>query len=219
MICQMDGRCRLVDLVEVGTESTPAKSNSSYYSNGNIPWYTSSATSDLFAKEPETLITQLALKETNCKVFPSGSLIIAMYGQGKTRGQISELVTAGATNQAIAAMVFLEASIFIKDYLKLYFQKIYHEIRTLAEGGAQPNLNVGKIKNTIIPLPSRDELFVIVEKVNSLMVLCDELEKQVVASRANAEMLMKSVLREVFEKPASTTELAAMEAALTACEA
>lgn len=190
--------CRLQDLVNVGTGSTPAKSNSSYY-DGTIPWYTSSATNDLFAKESEKLITEKALKETNCKIFPEGTLIIAMYGQGKTRGQISELVIPGATNQAVAAMVFYKTSQDFKGYIKYFFRKIYDEIRLLAEGGAQPNLNVGKIKNTILPLPPLEEQKAIVEKVNALMGLCDSLEQEVQQSQEHSEQLMQSCLREVFE--------------------
>ncbi|AUC84922.1 hypothetical protein CW731_06275 [Polaribacter sp. ALD11] len=191
--------CRLQDLVNVGTGSTPATSDSSYY-GGEVPWYTSSATNDLFAKESEKLITEKALKETNCKVFPEGTLIIAMYGQGKTRGQISELVIPGATNQAVAAMVFYKNSKDFKEYIKYFFRKIYDEIRLLAEGGAQPNLNVGKIKNTILPLPPLEEQKAIVQMVNSLMSLCDKLEQEVLQSQEHSEQLMQSCLREVFEK-------------------
>ncbi|MFO0174589.1 MAG: restriction endonuclease subunit S, partial [Aphanizomenon sp.] len=143
---------RVIDIVDIGTGSTPATTNPEYY-GGNIPWYTSSATNNYIAEKPQVFITEKALKETNCKIFPSGSLIIALYGQGKTRGQISEIMIAGATNQAIAAMVFFESSKELKKYIKYYFLKIYDEIRNLAEGGAQPNLNVGKIKNTLIPIP------------------------------------------------------------------
>ncbi|MFY0712776.1 restriction endonuclease subunit S [Seonamhaeicola sp. NFXS20] len=194
--------CRLQDLVNVGTGSTPPKSNSSYY-NGTIPWYTSSATNDLYAKESEKLITEKALQETNCKVFPKGTLIIAMYGQGKTRGQISELVIPGATNQAVAAMVFYKTSKDFKEYIKYFFRKIYDEIRLLAEGGAQPNLNVGKIKNTILPLPPLEEQKAIVEKVNALMALCDSLEEHIENSHTQITQLMQSCLREVFEERVS----------------
>ena len=192
--------CKLTELVNVGTGSTPATTNSSYYHEGTIPWYTSSATNDDFAKVQDKLITQKAIDETNCKIFPEGSLIIALYGQGKTRGQISEIVVPGATNQAIAAMVFFNTSSGTKEYLKLFFKKMYHEIRLLAEGGAQPNLNVGKIKATIVPLPSLEETVVIIEKVNALLALCDELEQQVDNSQIQIEQLMQSCLKEVFEQ-------------------
>ncbi|MBA3035807.1 MAG: restriction endonuclease subunit S [Desulfobacterium sp.] len=168
---------RLSEIVDVGTGSTPTTTNHEYY-NGTIPWYTSSATNNPMAAEPGKFITEKAIYETNCKVFPTGSLIIALYGQGKTRGQISEIVIPGATNQAIAAMIFYESSRHIKLYLKYFFFKIYAEIRLLAAGAAQPNLNVGKIKATLIPIPPLAEQKRIVVKIDELMALCDRLEAQ-----------------------------------------
>ena len=165
----------LSEIVDVGTGSTPTTTNHEYY-QGTIPWYTSSATNNPMAAEPDKFITEKAIEETNCKVFPTGSLIIALYGQGKTRGQISEIVIPGATNQAIAAMVFYESSCRVKHYLKYFFIKIYSTIRLLAAGAAQPNLNVGKIKLTLIPLPPLAEQRRIVAKIDELMALCDKLE-------------------------------------------
>jgi type I restriction enzyme, S subunit len=184
---------RVIDIVDVGTGSTPATTNSTYY-NGTIPWYTSSATNNIIAEKPETFITESAIKETNCKIFPSGSLIIAMYGQGKTRGQISEIVVPGATNQAIAAMVFYESSQEIKIYIKYYFVKIYDEIRSISEGGAQPNLNVGKIKETLIPLPPLTEQHRIVGKIDQLMWLCDRLEQQIDEANSKQTALLNVVM-------------------------
>ena len=187
---------RVVDLVEVGTGSTPETTNRDYY-NGSVPWYTSSATNDLFAATPDKFITEKAIKETNCKVFPSGSLIVAMYGQGKTRGQISEIVIPGATNQAIAAMVFYASSQGVKKYLKYFFVKIYEEIRLLAEGAAQPNLNVGKIKDTLVPLPPSLEQHRIVVKIDQLMSFCDTLEQKIDAATRKQTELLNAVMAQV----------------------
>lgn len=187
---------RTIDIVDVGTGSTPATTNSEYYS-GNIPWYTSSATNDYIAKIPEVFITQKAIEETSCKIFPSGSLIIALYGQRKTRGQISEIIISGATNQAIAAMVFFESSKEIKRYIKYYFLKMYDEIRNLAEGGAQPNLNVGKIKHTLIPLPPLEEQHRIVAKVDRLMKLCDKLKQTRDRATEKQTQLLNALLAKI----------------------
>lgn len=187
---------RLIDLVDVGTGSTPNKGNSKYY-GGTIPWYTSAATNNVVAEKPSTFITEKALEETNCKIFPAGSLIIALYGQGKTRGQISEIPLAGATNQAIAAMVFLESSKTVKRYIKYYFLKIYDEIRSLAEGGAQPNLNVGKVKATLIPLPPIPEQHRIVAKVDQLMQLCDQLESKIDQQTQTQTRLLNTLMAEL----------------------
>jgi type I restriction enzyme S subunit len=187
---------RVSDLVDVGTGSTPSTTNREYY-NGTIPWYTSSATNKAIADTPETFITEKAIKETNCKIFPSGSLIIALYGQGKTRGQISEIVTPGATNQAIAAMVFNKSSLKMKSYMKYFFIKIYEEIRLLASGAAQPNLNVGKIKDTLFPLPPLAEQHRIVAKIDQLMALCDAMENQITSATAKQTTLLTTLMARV----------------------
>ena len=65
-----------------------------------------------------------------------------------------------------------------KDYVKLVFKKSYDEIRELSAGGAQPNLNVGKVKATLIPLPPLGEQSRIVTRVNELCVLCADLRQR-----------------------------------------
>ncbi|WP_411882415.1 restriction endonuclease subunit S [Polaromonas sp. YR568] len=184
---------RVADLVAVGTGATPRKSENDYY-GGETPWYTSAATNDKFARVPETYITEKALHETNCKIFPAGSLIVALYGQGKTRGQVSELTLAGATNQAIAALVFFEASVRTKRFLKYYFEKIYDEIRLQAEGGPQPNLSVGKIKETFVPLPPIEEQERIVARLNELLGKCDGMSDLLKAKNAAAQQLARAAV-------------------------
>jgi type I restriction enzyme S subunit len=62
-----------------------------------------------------------------------------------------------------------------RKYVKLFFEKIYDEIRELAAGGAQPNLNLSKIKETLLPLPPLSEQYRIVVKIDELMNICDRL--------------------------------------------
>ena len=190
--------CRLGDISFVGTGATPLTSEPKYY-NGDINWITSSATGADFVTEAETKITELALKETNCQIYPIGTLVIAMYGQGKTRGQITELMIDSATNQACAAI-----SIYLKDkalnqFIKKYFQKIYLEIRVLASGGAQPNLNMQKVKDTMIALPPLEEQKEIVATIEKLFTLCNELESEINQNKTTVDNLMVTVLKESFE--------------------
>ena len=187
---------RVAELTNVGTGSTPETTNQDFY-GGSIPWYTSSATNDLFAPMPDKFITEKAISETNCKVFPAGSLMVAMYGQGKTRGQVSEIVIPGATNQAVAALVFFRSSEEIKKYLKYIFIKIYDEIRLLAEGAAQPNLNVGKIKETLVPLPPLSEQHRIVARIDQLMALCDTVDQKISDATDKQTELLRAVMAQV----------------------
>ena len=166
--------CRLEDIAYVGTGATPLTACKYYYENGNIAWINSSSTKVPFIAKASNFITQKAIEETNCLVYPKGTLVIAMYGEGKTRGQISELLIDAATNQACAAVrPYSEAT---KKYLKLFFEGNYLHIRALAEGGNQQNLSVGKIQNYEIPLPPLDEQKRILDKAKELLLQIDNIE-------------------------------------------
>lgn len=168
---------RLGEYTDIGTGTTPSTTNTNYY-QGNIPWITSSSTGKKFIDSADKLITQEAINDYNLRIYPINTLIIALYGQGKTRGQISELLIPSAINQACAAINSINQNYLLNSYIKLVFQKQYEEIRTLAAGCAQPNLNVGKIKNTLIPIPPLAEQKRIVAKVEELLNLVNKLEEK-----------------------------------------
>lgn len=116
---------RINQISEIGTGATPLTSEKKYYENGKIPWITSSSTGKKFITEGDSFITSLALKETNCTINPIGTLIVAMYGQGKTRGQITELKIEAATNQACASIKLNSKDSNLRQYVKIVFQKMY----------------------------------------------------------------------------------------------
>ncbi|TBX83309.1 restriction endonuclease subunit S [Bacillus mycoides] len=157
---------RLGEIANITSGATPLKSNSSYYLDGNIPWCTSTVTGLEIVNEPNVYITDLALKECNLKVYPKGTLLMAMYGQGKTRGQVTELGIDSAINQACAAIELYNDTITTTGYIKLALKFVYNTIRQKAAGGAQPNLNQGKVKEILIPLPPVHEQVKIVAKYN-----------------------------------------------------
>lgn len=164
---------KLDEIAQVCTGATPSKTNKLYY-GGSINWVGSSVTSSQYVDSPTDYITELALKETNCEVYPIGTLLIAMYGEGKTRGQVSELRIEAACNQACAAIMPYDNS--IKDYLKIYLLANYYHLRSLAEGGNQPNLNIGKISTLYIPLPPFSEQVRITSRYSHLLDVILDLE-------------------------------------------
>jgi type I restriction enzyme S subunit len=171
--------CKLELIAQVGTGTTPSREVPEYFSPTDVPWVTSGETGNSHIRETQQFVSKLALTETSLKVYPIGTLIVAMYGQGKTRGQVAELLIPAATNQACAAIVLHEKSEGHRGYVKLFFEKSYDEIRLQAAGGAQPNLNIGKIKSTLIPLPPLNEQLRIVRCVKQLRVLCTELRGRI----------------------------------------
>jgi len=140
------------NISKVGTGVTPLKSKTEYYENGCVNWITSKATNNNFVIESEQMISEIAINECRLKINPVGTLIVALYGQGKTRGQVSELKIESATNQAIATIIVNDEKVFNR-YLKYFLKKSYLDLRKKASGGTQANLNLTIIKNIELPIP------------------------------------------------------------------
>ena len=192
---------RLKQISEIGTGATPLTSEKRYYENGTIPWITSSSTGNDFIIEADDFITTEALDETNCNVNPVGTLIVAMYGQGKTRGQIAELCIEAATNQACATIQVPDTQDnILRSFIKLVFKKMYHEIRQLAQGGTQPNLNLSKIANTVFCIPPLAEQQEIVETVSDTLDTILKIEKQIQERRILSERLISGIIRGNLEE-------------------
>jgi len=141
----------------VGTGATPLRSRRDYYEDGTVPWVTSSAVNRPYVDSADEFITEKALSETSVKLWPPGTLLVAMYGEGKTRGRCSELRISATTNQACAAIVMRPEYEWRRPWVKLVLRARYDEYRKLAAGGVQPNLNLGMIRAMQIPLPPRDQ--------------------------------------------------------------
>ncbi|AYL78286.1 restriction endonuclease subunit S [Citrobacter freundii] len=171
--------CRISDISTVGTGATPSRDEPKYWLDGEINWVTSGETSKPFIKTTSECVTKKAINDTNVSIYPPGTLIIAMYGQGKTRGQITELLINAGTNQACAAIQLIANEDSHRKFIKIFFEKSYDDLRALASGGAQPNLNVAKISQTVIPLPPEHEQARVVLAVNSLLGLCSSLRKNI----------------------------------------
>lgn len=190
---------KVSDIASVETGATPKRGNKLYWENGTIPWITSGALNEEFVNNFNELITLTAIKETNCKVISKGALLIAMYGEGKTRGKCSELKIDAATNQAVAAIVVKDEFTYCKPFVKWFFIKNYNDIRLLSSGGVQPNLNLSIIKNTVIPYPSKEEQAQIVKEIEARLSVCDAIEQQIKDSLSQAEALRQSILKKAFE--------------------
>ncbi|MBD2602866.1 MULTISPECIES: restriction endonuclease subunit S [Microcystis] len=183
----------------VGTGVTPLKKKQEYYTNGSISWVTSGALNDNFVRQASDYITELALSQTNLKLYPKHTLLVALYGEGKTRGKCSELLIEATTNQAIAAIVQNGLAELTRPFLKWFLQKNYEAIRLKSSGGVQPNLNLSIIENTIFPFPSLQEQTKIVQEIESRLSVCDQLEATLTENLNKAEALRQSILKRAFE--------------------
>lgn len=142
------------DVAQVSSGGTPNRNQPTYW-GGTIPWVTTSAIDFGTITKTDEFITEDGLQNSSAKVFPKGTLLMAMYGQGATRGKVAILGIDAATNQACASIIpgnRLEAK-----FLFYYLQSQYERIRNTGHGGNQTNLSGQLIKEFPVPVPSLAE--------------------------------------------------------------
>lgn len=185
------------ELAEVATGKTPKRTEVKYWENGSIPWLTSSSTGEIYTEVAEQFITPIALKECTLKIFSPGTLLLAMYGEGKTRGQVTELKINAACNQACAAIICNKEKIDLQ-FLKMRLMENYQETRKAAAGGNQPNLNLNKVREIPVIVPPLPEQHEIVRRVEQLFAYADTIEKQVNNALTRVNSLTQSILAKAF---------------------
>jgi type I restriction enzyme S subunit len=186
----------------VETGATPKRGTARFYESGTIDWITSAAVNESLIMTADERITEAAIEETNAKVFEAGSLIVAMYGEGRTRGRVSELGIRAATNQACAALLCSHLEPGIKAYIKAFLEKNYLALRSAAAGGVQPNLNLSIIRTLPVALPPLAEQVLIVSRVAEAVSNAD-----VAASGCGSEMGRVGALRQSILKAAFSGQL------------
>lgn len=169
--------------------STPSRTNSAYY-GGDIPWAKSGEVKQGLIKKTEETITQKALDECSLGLNPVGSILVAMYGANI--GEVGILEVEATTNQAICAcQTFSKIN---NQFLKFLIDSLKGYLISQGAGAAQPNISRVKIINSIVPLPPYNEQERIVEKINQLMALCDDLEKQIEYSSSKQTELLNAIM-------------------------
>lgn len=189
--------CRLGEITRVKVGSTPSRNESKFW-KGNIPWVSSGEVANNFIYETREKITQEGFDNTSLIFYPQGSVLVAMIGQGKTRGQTAILKIDATTNQNVAGLI-IQHNYLISEFLWYFFLSRYETTRGGASGGNQPALNGIKISNTIFMLPPLHEQHQIVAKLDELMAFCDGLEESIKASQGVNEKLLQEVLREALQ--------------------
>jgi len=189
----------LDQLADIGTGATPLRSEQRYWRGGSIAWVTSAVVNEPYVRKASELVSPAALAETNLAVYPKHTLILAMYGEGRTRGKVSELLIEATTNQALAALVLEGAAADCRQYVKTYLAKSYEDMRRIAAGGVQPNLNLGLIREMCVPMPPLVEQAEIVEMVDRLLSVQEQLVEEGKKSVRRGARLRQAILRRAFE--------------------
>ena len=185
-------------LAPVGTGSTPLTSKPQFYEGGSVPWTTSAALNMPYIRTPNGFVTEDAVRECNLSFYPPNTLLVAMYGEGKTRGKCSQLLVRSTINQAIAAIALEGSAANCRHFTKVFLDKNYEETRRLSSGGVQPNLNLGLVRQINVPLPPLAEQRRIAAEVERRLSVIQQAEAAVEVGLKRAERLRQSILKQAF---------------------
>ena len=134
---------------------TPDKGNEAYWEDGEIPWINSGAVNDGYITQPSELITREGFANSSAKWIPKDALVMALAGQGKTKGMVAQLGIPTTCNQSMAALI--PDHRFAPRYLYYWLTANYQNIRNLAGGEARDGLNLEMLGSIPCPVPPVDE--------------------------------------------------------------
>ncbi|MEO9476772.1 MAG: restriction endonuclease subunit S [Cyclobacteriaceae bacterium] len=184
-----------IGLVQVG--ATPSRKENNYW-NGQIPWVSSGEVANNRIIDTAERITDEGFRNSSVKLNSKGSVLIAMIGEGKTRGQSAILDIEACTNQNIAA-VELNSNHVKSEYLWFHFLANYEKNRSSGRGGNQPALNGKKIGEIFVNLPPLVEQDEIIKRVESLFDLAVKIESQYQSLKAKIDNLPQAILNKAFK--------------------
>lgn len=183
----------LGEIAKISSGGTPSRSEKSYW-GGNIPWVTTSLIQNGIITEDdiEEWITDEGMKNSSAKMVPAGTILMAMYGQGKTRGQVAVLNVDATINQACAAITVNDG--INKDFVYQQLLYRYDDIRKLSNNGSQENLNAGLIRYIGFPLCSFTEQTKIANTLTTYDNAIKMMERLITAKERYFEGLSKRLL-------------------------
>lgn len=187
--------CELKDIFETASGGTPKRGISLYY-DGNIPWLKSGELNNGIISTAEEYITEEGLKNSSAKLFPKGSLLIALYGA--TVGKLGILGFNSATNQAICCIYQNKNYCHCFLFYYLFFKKQY--LINKGKGGAQPNISQEIIKTLPIPVPPFNEQKRIVAKIEEEFEKIDKGLEKLKLAKEQIKQYKQSVLKSAFKR-------------------
>lgn len=169
---------------------TPRSSVTSYYEPPTVPWLKTKEVNYCRIYQTESYISQEGLDNSNAKLIPENSVIVAMYGQGDTAGRVAINKVPLSTNQACCNLIIDPEQ---ADYEFVYYalSTLYEKLVSLKNGGAQPNLNAQIIRSVEIPFPPLETQHKIAAFLSAYDDLIENNQKQIKLLEEAAQRLYK----------------------------
>ena len=183
---------KLGEVAKISSGGTPSRAKSEYW-DGDIPWISTSLVDFNIILKAEEYITAEGVENSSAKLYPKGTLLMAMYGQGKTRGKVALLDIEATTNQACAA-ILPNPDKLDNVFLFQNLSNRYEEIRNISNAGGQQNLSGQLLKSLPVEFPSLQEQNKIIDFLNAIDIKINLATKQI----ENIQQYKKGLLQNMF---------------------
>ena len=162
------------DICSLMTGGTPKSTVPDYYENGTVPWLVSGDIHKMEIRECEGRITEKGVANSNANYLPANSVLIALNGQGKTRGTVAMLRIEGATcNQSLVSIAPLDEATVCPEFIFWTLRSMYDEIRALTGDNQRSGLNMTILRRLHIPLPPLEVQKEIVAEIEGYQKVID----------------------------------------------
>jgi type I restriction enzyme S subunit len=192
---------KIGEVCNLMTGGTPSRSKSEFFTNGTIKWLLSGDINKREIFDCPGRITSAAMRSSNTKILPLNSVMIALNGQGKTRGTVAMLRTEATCNQSLVSISPKDSNILIPEFIFYNLKMRYLEIRRMTgdDGNDRRGLNMSIIRDIQIPLPSNDIQKKIVNKIVRVSSEVDKLNDQISIEKEQISSLRQSILCNAFK--------------------
>ncbi len=190
------GWTRLGQLFNVFVGSTPSRKRDDFW-GGAIPWVSSGEVAFCRIKDTKEKISVEGFANASTELHPPGTVMLAMIGEGKTRGQAAILDVAAAHNQNTAAIRVSEAGCS-PEFVYQYLVYQYEITRKIGSGNNQKALNKERVSELLLPLCGLDEMAEVVSKIDEKLSEADQLDQTLATALQQADALRQSILKKAF---------------------
>jgi type I restriction enzyme S subunit len=188
--------CQIGDIGNVCNGSTPSRKMNRYW-NGNIPWVSSGEVQNNIIDVAREKITELGYQNSSVRILPKGTVLIAMIGEGRTRGQSSILNIPATINQNIAA-INIEHKQIDPEYLWYWFQRQYVSNRRVGSGSGPQALNCQRVRELPFILPPLKEQKQVVRNIKRIFERLFNIEARYIKAVGYTDDLTQSILSKAF---------------------
>jgi type I restriction enzyme, S subunit len=180
------------DACQLMTGGTPSRTSKDYF-DGEIPWLVSGDIHRGEIFECDGRISDSGMKASNAKLLPINSVMIALNGQGKTRGTVALLRSPATCNQSLVSIYPKNLDELMPEFLYANLHGRYQEIRQMTgdSGNDRRGLNMNLIRSIKIPIAPLPEQ-------KRIVAILDEAFEGIATAKANAEKNLKNA-RAIFE--------------------